>query len=189
MTSTPTPAGLPKRPTLLTLLTITRRATLMVVRAVTLVFALVHGSSIAHAQYVWRDANGTQHWSDRPPPTAVPANRLLKSPGTAPKAGEAAPAPDNPAVAPAQPASMAEREAAYTQRRKDALAAEKKAANEAREQAEQQANCQAARQNQRALDDGLRLSSYDAGGNRTIMDDEQRAELAKKTQKVLAGCK
>lgn len=86
-------------------------------------------------------------------------------------------------------ASMAEREAAYTQRRKDALTAQNKAANEAREQAEQQANCQAARQNQRALDDGLRLSSYDDGGNRTIMDDAGRAALAKKTQKVLAGCK
>lgn len=120
---------------------------------------------------------------------AVPANGSSAAAGADHTAASAPTGAGNADTFAPGAASTAEREAAYLQRRKDALAAQNRAANAAREQTDQRANCDAARQNQRALDDGLRLNSYDEAGNRTIMDDAQRAELAKKTQKVLAGCK
>ncbi len=40
-----------------------------------------------------------------------------------------------------------------------------------------------------ALADGVRMTNYDNNGERGIMGDAERAEMAKKNQKVLAGCK
>ncbi|MET0319163.1 MAG: DUF4124 domain-containing protein [Duganella sp.] len=129
--------------------------------------------------------------SDRPPPPSVPLARILKFPRAA--------GIDSTVIGPANTStsdagvplapSTADREADYQQRRKQAAAADNKAANDAREKAQNAANCNAARQNQRALDDGVRISSYDPQGERTVMGDQERAELAKMTQKVLAGCK
>ncbi|HWW72154.1 MAG TPA: DUF4124 domain-containing protein, partial [Duganella sp.] len=64
-----------------------------------------------------------------------------------------------------------------------------KAAEDAQQKADTAANCDAARQNQRALDQGLRLANIDKNGERGIMTDQERAELAKRNQKVLAGCR
>lgn len=151
----------------------------------------------AAAQYVWVDDKGVKQLSDRPPPPSVPAARILKMPRQpAAGAGDVAPAASSAMVpAPASsatppgPTTTAEREADFQQRRKTAAAAENKAAAAARELAEQAANCNAARQNQRALDGGGSIVNYDANGERSVMNDDQRAELAKNTAKVLASCK
>ena len=149
----------------------------------------------AAAQYVWVNDQGVKHLSDRPPPPSVPTSHILKMPRQSPTGpGVAAPAaagatpPDSPAPPPG-PATTADREADFQQRRKAAAAAENKAAGEARDKAQQAANCNAARQNQRALDGGGGIVSYDANGERSVMSDQQREELAKNTQKVLASCK
>ena len=84
---------------------------------------------------------------------------------------------------------MSEREADYAKRRADAAAADKKAATEARLSADNAANCTAARQNQRALDQGIRIANFDQNGERSIMGDAYRAQLAKNNAKVLADCK
>ena len=68
------------------------------------------------------------------------------------------------------------------------VAAERKAADEARQKADIAANCDLARQNQRMLDDGVRMANVDKNGERGIMGDQERAEFGKKNQKVLAGC-
>lgn len=154
----------------------------------------------AAAQYMWLDARGVKQFSDRPPPPSVPASRILKMPRQQPaSAAMAAPdadgaqpaAPGGPATPPepSGPATTAEREADFQKRRQAAVAAENRAAGEAREKAEQAANCTAARQNQRALDGGGSIVSYDDKGERSVMNDQQREELAKYTQKVLASCK
>ena len=62
-------------------------------------------------------------------------------------------------------------------------------ADEARQKADTAANCDAARKNQQALADGIRISNYDKNGERGVMSDQERAEMATKNQKVLAGCK
>jgi len=56
--------------------------------AILLLGTLLQGSSLAHAQWKWRDDLGHLHYSDQPPPTSVPAASIL----TAPRGG-AAPAP------------------------------------------------------------------------------------------------
>ncbi|OFA01049.1 DUF4124 domain-containing protein [Duganella sp. HH101] len=160
---------------------------------------LLAASSLAIAQYMWIDDKGVKQLSDRPPPPSVPEQRILKAPGkapfnpNAPAAAEAeAPAADAaaPDAPPAKrPPTLAERNADFNKRKADAAAADKKAADEARQKADIAANCDAARKNQQALADGLRLSNYDKNGERGIMGDEERAEMAKKNQKVLAGCK
>lgn len=160
--------------------------------ALTLLLAgLASCSAPAWAQYMWLDDKGGKQLSDRPPPLSVPASRIFKSPRQAPAAGpvvvpSAAAAPD---AIPPPATTTADREADFQQRRKAAAAAENKAAGEERDRAAQATNCHAARQNQRALDGGGAIVSYDDNGERSVMDDRQREELAKNTQKVLSSCK
>jgi hypothetical protein len=88
-----------------------------------------------------------------------------------------------------QPPTLAERNADFNKRKTEAAAAEKKSAEEAQRNADIAANCDAARKNQLALDQGIRMSTYDKNGERTVMGDVEREEMRKKSQKVLSGCK
>jgi hypothetical protein len=167
----------------------TRRRTIR-----SLACALLFGiSSLAMAQYIWIDDKGVKQLSDRPPPPEVPAKRILKAPGkplfnpNAPAEPETAPAAEAPTAKPAP--TLAERNADFNRRKTEATAAEKKAADEAQRNADIAANCDAARKNQLALDQGIRMSTYDKNGERTAMGDAEREEMRKKTQKVLSGCK
>lgn len=170
---------------------------------------LAVSSSPTFSQYLWIDNNGIKQLSDRPPPPSVPASRIIKTPQK--KSLRPDPPPDpspaNPddlsktganasttdSAQPSDPASrrpptLAERNAAFDQRRADAAAAEKRAAAEARQRAETAANCDAARQNQRTLDQDIRIANVDKTGEPAIMSDQERADFGKKNQKVLAGC-
>lgn len=154
---------------------------------------LFAASSLATAQYMWIDDKGIKQLSDRPPPPNVPDKRILKAPGK-PLFNPNAPAPaEEPAtVEPAEakrPPTLAERNADFNKRKTDAAAAEKKAGEDARRKADVAANCDGARKNQMALDQGIRMGTYDKNGERSVMGDEEREELRKKTQKVLADCK
>jgi hypothetical protein len=165
---------------------------------------LLGSCPLAMAQYMWIDDKGIKQFSDRPPPPSVPAKRILKAPGKPVFDPNAAPAQTDaaasvPGGAPADAATgaetgakaaptLTERNAAFNQRRADAAAADKKAAADAQQQADTAANCDAARQNQRALDQGIRIANVDKSGERAIMTDAERAEFGKKNQKVLAGC-
>jgi hypothetical protein len=156
---------------------------------------LLAASSLALAQYIWIDDKGVKQLSDRPPPASVPEKRILKAPGKAPfnpnAPAEAEPSANAPEAEPAakRPPTLAERNADFNKRKTEAAAAEKKAADEARQKADTAANCDAARKNQQALADGIRISNYDKNGERGVMSDQERAEMATKNQKVLAGCK
>ncbi|MES2260081.1 MAG: DUF4124 domain-containing protein [Pseudomonadota bacterium] len=163
--------------------------------------ALLAGAPAARAQYIWLDDKGLKQLSDQPPPPSVPQNRILKQPrqpGGAPATNAAPPAAaaDGEVAAPdaAQqpkpklPASVAERNADYTKRRAEAQASEQKATQEAAKKAEQASNCESVRNNQRALDDGIRMTTYDKSGQRVIMSDAERAQQAKRNQAALANC-
>jgi hypothetical protein len=158
---------------------------------------LLCASPMALAQYVWINEKGVKQLSDRPPPTDIPEKRILKAPGKVafnPDAVVDAPqdpaTPSTPATPNApRPPSLAERNASFSQRKADADAAAKRRAADAERKADIAANCDAARQNQTALDQGLRLSSYDKNGERGYMNDQERDDLRKKMQKVLVGCK
>lgn len=153
---------------------------------------LLAASSLAMAQYMWLDDKGVKQLSDRPPPPNVPDKRILKAPGKPlfnPNAPAPAEAPPAEAAETKRPPTLAERNADFNKRQTEAAAAEKKAGEESRRKADIAANCDGARKNQMALDQGVRMGSYDKNGERSIMGDQEREELRKKTQKVLVDCK
>jgi hypothetical protein len=150
----------------------------------------------AAAQYVWIDDKGVKQLSDRPPPPSVPQKRILKAPGKDkfnPTAGESGADGDNPATAAEAPAAkpaptLGERNAAYNKRKAEAALAAQQAGEDSARKAEIAANCENARNNQRALDQGVRMSTYDKNGERGFMSEAERAESAKKNKQVLARC-
>jgi hypothetical protein len=152
---------------------------------------LLVASPLATAQYIWIDDKGVKQLSDRPPPPNIPEKRILKAPGKPVFNPYESTAPTPVASEPAspKPATVAERNADFNQRRTEAAESARNAAADAQRKADQAANCDAARKNQLALDQGLRLSTFDKNGERGYMDDAQRDDLRKNTQKVLAECK
>src|SRR5438067_8445630 len=148
----------------------------------------------AYAQYSWLDANGTRVFSDRPPPPGTPPSRILKVPRRLDAAAlDAVPAAANDAAsAPAdkskQP-SLAEREADYRKRQAERQADEKKAQDEAARKAAQQATCANARQEERQLASGMRISEMGANGERGYISDEDRARRLARAREALAECR
>jgi hypothetical protein len=148
----------------------------------------------AMAQYIWIDAKGVKQLSDRAPPPDVPANRILKAPGK-PMFNPNAPAPEaeetadtSEPKAKAAP-TLAERNADFAKRQKQAAEAAKKTADDNARKASDAANCAAARSNQQALDQGLRMTTYNQAGEQVYMDDAQRANASRRNQEVLSNCK
>ena len=94
------------------------------------------------------------------------------------------------ASAPAAPKTTAEREAELKkaqQAKKEA--ADKAAKEQARIEAEK-ANCAAAQQNLRVLQEGMRMVEIDAKGERSYLDDEQRRQRIEKAQQdIKTYCK
>ena len=81
--------------------------------------ALMALTSIAHAQWKWRDADGRTQYSDRPPPPSVAEKDILQRPASAARtitvvpAGQAASSPASAPKAAASAPSKAEQEAAF----------------------------------------------------------------------------
>jgi len=148
------------------------------------------------AQYIWIDAKGVKQLSDRAPPPDVPANRILKAPGK-PMFNPNAPAPaadsdesaDTPEPKAKAAPTLAERNADFAKRQKQAAESAQKAAEETKRKRDDAANCASARSNQQALDQGIRMTTYNQNGERVFMDDAQRADAARRNQEVLANCK
>lgn len=165
--------------------------------------AMAAASEHALAQFVWLDGKGVKQYSDMPPPSSVPRNRILKSPNvvSAPSANELAvstptAAAITPSVASATaatkssgPMTTAERNADYTKRKMDEAEQAKKSADAAKQVADKKANCERAQSYSRSLEDGTRIASTDKNGERSYLSDEQRAKEMSNTQRVLAACK
>ena len=176
----------------------------------TVALALAAASQLCFAQFVWRDSQGVKQYSDMPPPSSVPRNKILKSPGittpnttptTAPSitpsafnlavpagtenaAGTATTATKN-----ASPMSTAERNADYTKRKMDEAEQAKKSSAAAKLASDKKSNCDRARSYSRSLEEGTRITNTDSTGERSYLNDEQRAQEVRNTQRVLAECK
>ena len=152
-------------------------------------------SSGAFAQYVWLDEKGVKQYSDMPPPASVPQKRILKAPGqssravASPSAESAAAVPGEDAAKDKTPLTTAEKNADFNKRRAEQAEKEKKAAEEAQRDAENAKRCEQARSYQRALQSGTRIARTDKNGERTFLDDEQRAAEAREAQRILDACK
>lgn len=131
----------------------------------------------------WVDAEGKVHYSDQPPPPTAKSQKTLDL-----KAGPALPiaAPDSKGGE----KSLAEKDLESRKRR---VQAEETAAKQARDQEEaksRKANCEQARNQLQALQEGQRIAKFDEKGERVFLEDSDRAqaiEAAKKT--VDSWCK
>jgi hypothetical protein len=167
----------------------------------TLILALLTMSlpASAVAQYVWLDEKGGKHYSDVPPPTSIPNNRILKAPGAAhlatAKTAEVSATPQSDEEASITkatvktPKTVAEKNADFIKRKTEQAEKEKKAADEAKRLADKAKSCERTREYQRVLDSGQRIAQTDKYGERAIMNDEQRAQELREAKQMLAECK
>jgi hypothetical protein len=145
--------------------------------------ALALTSLLAHAQYSWLDDKGTRVFSDRPPPPGTPPARILKTPrGLEPRE-------QAPEAAPATASAAVDKEGEFRKRTAQRDAEEKKAAQEAANKAARDENCDTARENERTLISGIRISRVDEKGEKVFLTDEERASRLERAQKTLKSCR
>ena len=156
---------------------------------------LLLAATAAQAQYAWIGPNGTRQYSDQPPPPGTPASKILKAPGRHTALAEApglepAPAPAGDKTdAPKAPPSVADREAAY-QERKKAEAEEKLKADQAALQKQQMAErCATAREAQAQFQSGIRIAQVGKDGQRSFMSDEERAARSARVNETVKDCR
>lgn len=131
----------------------------------------------AHAAaHKWVDADGTVHYSDSIPPEVTTAEtvRNISSKGQA----------EAPATVPSK--SIAEREAEYKKSKHEKEESSQKKTQEESRVDEKKRNCEAARQNLRTLEEGGRIVTYDANGERTYLDDSAREQRLSEAQKSVS---
>lgn len=131
----------------------------------------------------WVDENNQVHYSDQPPPSSTKTKKLRTSSGSKGSAETSSAAASNE---PAAPKTIAEREAEL---RKSQQAKKETADKAAQEQANEEAilaNCANAQQSLKALQDGMRMVEFDAKGERTYLDEEQRQQRIAKTQQDIS---
>ena len=144
-------------------------------------------SANALAQWQWRDDQGRQVFSDRPPPIQVPAERIIRSP--------AAKAPSTARAVPAATAQARSHEADEQAKKSATEAAEAQreqaqAEEQKKKQAQQrQDNCTRAQAALTTLADGRLLAHTNSQGERAFMDDSTRAAERQRAQSVIdADC-
>lgn len=168
-------------------------------RVISLGLALL--PALACAQWQWIDKEGRKVFSDRSPPSDIPAKNILKQPGgkAAPVPAEAAAPADVAAAAASAPVTrtaanvpkLSGKDAALEEKKKAAEleeAAKKKAAEEkfAKDKAD---NCERARRSLQAFSSGQRIRAPNAKGELEFMTDDQRAAETKRLQAITADCK
>lgn len=152
----------------------------------TLAFALI--APLAHAQvYKWIDKDGKVQYSDQPPApnetTSVP-QRLTSSPSSSTAAAPAA-SGEKPAAEKAP-----DKNKEFDKRRIEAAEKAKKDEDAAKVALQKQERCDEAKGYVKSLESGIRISRTDANGERTFLDDDQRAKELERTQKIMAdACK
>ena len=140
-------------------------------------------------QYKWVDQNGRTQYGDTPP-AGVKATPLR-----APPASVSAPAPADKAAAkdakgaPKGPLTPAEQEAEFRKRQQEAQKSREKDEKTAQEQEAKRINCANAQEKIRVLESGQRVARTDAKGERSFLEDDQRAgEIAKARKSASEWC-
>ncbi len=167
-------------------------------RVISLAAALL--PALAFAQWQWIDKDGRKVFSDRSPPTDIPARSILKQPGgkappPAPPAEAEAPGSATAAVAKALPVASAPKISG-----KDKALEEKKKKAEQEEEARKKAeeekvarakaeNCDRAKRALQSYNSGQRIRVPNAKGEMEFITDEQRAVETKRLEGITAGCK
>ena len=152
-------------------------------------------ASSSMAQWQWLDRSGRKVSSDRPPPADISEKNIIKRPGAAAPVTvindtEPGAVPNESSLAashasaPLPPASAQKEKAAAELKKQQEEAARRKAEDEkmAKLRAE---NCQRAKTALATLKTGVRLSTVDAKGERSIMDDKARATEEKRLNEAI----
>ena len=167
-------------------------------RVISLGLALL--PALACAQWQWIDKDGRKVFSDRSPPSDIPARNILKQPG-----GKAPPVPAE-AEAAADVAAAASAPVTKTAANvpkvsgKDPALEEKKKAAEQEEAAKKKAveekyakdkadTCERAKRSLQAFTSGQRVRAPNAKGELEYMTDDQRTAESKRLQAITADCK
>jgi hypothetical protein len=128
----------------------------------------------------WVDDQGQVHYSDRPPP-----------PGTQPKVlhGDAN-TQDTASSSPSDAKTIAESEADLKKAQAEQKAAADKAAQKKAAEDARKASCDAAQENLRALQSGLRVMTVNANGEKSYLDDKERQQRIDQANKSITdNCK
>jgi hypothetical protein len=148
-------------------------------------------SSLSFSQYIWVDEKGTKQFSDMPPPASVPRDKVLKTPrglvaNTPVAASEANPATTEKIEKPVTTASKNEE---FNKRKAEKAEKDAKAASDAQAAADKAKNCEKIKGYAKALEDGVRIASRDANGERNFLDDSQRTQELNDAKRALGQCK
>jgi hypothetical protein len=143
--------------------------------------ALIACTSLAQAQWMWVNEKGVKQLSDQPPPPGTPPSRILKAPLRKELATEGAPAngeeaPPADAKTPPPKPTLAERNADFNKRQKEAAEKSAKAEAEAQHASEKAKYCAEAKNQIAMLESGMRVSELGPNGERNFMSDEDRAQ-------------
>jgi hypothetical protein len=124
----------------------------------------------------WVDADGNIHYSDSVPGDETKAQSVRNIAGK----------DQTDAPAAYTPKSYVEREAEMKKAKKQKQeASDKQAEQDARAAAKKQ-NCEAAHQNEKTLVESPRVTTYDEKGERTFMDDSERAKRLAEARKAIS---
>lgn len=153
------------------------RTTALVATILLALLSLTVGAQV----YRWVDKDGKVQYSDQPPPPGAAkaeATRINSaSSSTAGAASTPAKAPDK-AGKPADKGGASDGDAA------------KQAADKERQARETEEFCRGARAHLKTLQEGGRMTTTDANGERAVMSDEQmEAESAKLQKQIADNCK
>jgi hypothetical protein len=148
----------------------------------------------ASAQWMYLDKDGRKVFSDKAPPPDIAPERILKGPKGA--VGTAAMTPGvQPVSAEAAPNAASSgglkplgKDNALQERKKQLAAEEaaKKKADDEKVASSRAENCGRAKQAKSAFDAGQRITRVDSKGERTYMDDNERAAEVKRLDQVIA---
>lgn len=152
----------------------------------------------ALAQWKWKDKSGHVQYSDLPPPPSVSEADILqrpsgsaarKPPPFAANSAQAA-AASMAASAASDAAKGAEPELEAKRRKAAEEEGAKRRAEEEKQKAARTENCQRAKSQLRALEDGMRMARVNEKGEREVLDDKARAEESKRARDIIASdCK
>ena len=143
-----------------------------------LFYSSLFTAPVSAEMYRWVDAQGKVHYSDQAPTQTPKSSKTL-----------------NISSRPAAPVAEStktwqEKELDYKKRQTAAAENETKKKKEADDAKAKLENCDKAKKAQKTLEDGSRINTYDDKGNRSVMDDTQRAKAMGEAKKsVSEWCK
>lgn len=149
----------------------------------------------ALAQYIWLNDKGVKQYSDQPPPKSVPKNKIIKSPFGAPRTSDNTEAEAKNSDAGKsemekieKPLTLAKKNEESNKRKIAKEEAEKKAEAEQQNAAAKEKNCERAKSYKQSLDDGVLIMTRSKNGERTPLDEAQRAKELNEVKKTLNEC-